>query len=336
MERALYGADGFYLHERPSRHFRTSVSASPVFAEAVLRILTDVDARLGRPPTLDLVDIGAGEGTLVGTLCELVPPELGERLRITAVDLAPRPDGLPERITWATRPPDSITGLVIANEWLDNVPLDVVEQTARGPRLVLVDPATGRERPGPSPDPRDLAWLARWWPLTRVGQRAEVGRARDDAWASVIRRVRRGRAIAVDYAHFRGRRPLCGTLAGYRDGALVPPIPDGSCDVTAHVALDACAAAGEEAAGASVADRRVETVVTTQREALKALGIAGRRPEVETARRDPHGYLRSLARASQEAELIDSDGLGGFGWLCQDISDARYASWRNGQNNQER
>jgi SAM-dependent MidA family methyltransferase len=31
--------------------------------------------------------------------------------------------------------PATITGLVIANEWLDNIPVDVVEQTASGPGL---------------------------------------------------------------------------------------------------------------------------------------------------------------------------------------------------------
>src|SRR5690606_23825454 len=94
MERALYGPGGFYLRERPSGHFRTSVNASPVFAEAMLAVLTDVDARLGHPPRLDLVDMGAGEGVLVSTVLALAPPDLARRLRVTAVDLAPRPAGL--------------------------------------------------------------------------------------------------------------------------------------------------------------------------------------------------------------------------------------------------
>ena len=51
----------------------------------------------------------------------------------------------------------------------------------------------------------------------------------------------------------------------------MPAVPDGSRDITAHVALDACAAAGE-AAGAG------ETVLTTQRAALRELGLDARRP----------------------------------------------------------
>jgi hypothetical protein len=47
------------------------------------------------------------------------------------------------------------------------------------------------------------------------------------------------------------------------------------------------------------------------------LGITGARPPVELARTDPRDYLRLLARASEEGELIDPSGLGGFGWLSQ-------------------
>ncbi|GGS75447.1 hypothetical protein GCM10010156_37840 [Planobispora rosea] len=310
MERALYGERGFYLHERPSGHFRTSVGASPVFAEALSRELVAVDHALGRPPAVDLVDIGAGEGMLATGIMAAVPPELRARLRVTAVDLAPRPARLPEEVVWAETPPEEIHGLVVANEWLDNVPVDIAEQTPQGPRLVQVDPATGEERLGGSPDEADLAWLARWWPMRAAGGRAEIGRPRDEAWASVIVRLARGRAIAIDYAHLSGERPPYGTLAGYRDGAAVAPVPDGSCDITAHVALDACAAAGERAGA-------VATTLTTQRAALRALGVTGERPPAELARTDPSGYLRALARASEEAELIAPDGLGGFGWLAQ-------------------
>jgi SAM-dependent MidA family methyltransferase len=80
--------------------------------------------------------------------------------------------------------------------------------------------------------------------------------------------------------------------------------------VTAHVALDACVVAGE-GAGASA------TVLTTQREALRALGLTGGRPPIDLARSDPRRYLTALTHAGEEAELIDSGGLGGFGWLVQ-------------------
>ncbi|MEV4170055.1 SAM-dependent methyltransferase [Nonomuraea sp. NPDC049709] len=309
-ERALYGEEGFYLRERPSGHFRTSVSASAAFAGAVLALLAEVDAELGEPDVLDLVDIGAGEGVLVTQVLDAAEPRLRDRLRVTAVDLSPRPEGLPERVEWSSSLPSDITGLAIANEWLDNVPLDVVEQTPDGPRLVMVNVHTGEERLGGPLRPADRAWLERWWPLTRVGARAEIGRPRDEAWASVLVRLTSGRAIAIDYAHPVDNRPLHGTLTGYRDGAVVAPVPDGTCDITAHVALDACAEAGRRAGA-------ISTTLSTQRAALRDLGLTGTRPPLDLARADPRGYLRALARASEEGELIDASGLGGFGWLSQ-------------------
>ncbi len=328
MQRALYGDGGFYLRERPDRHFRTSVHVSAVFAWAVLRLVERVDESLGRPEVIDLVDVGSGDGLLPARVLTIAPPGLAERLRITAVDLSPRPPGLDTRIVWADAVPERVEGLVIANEWLDNIPVDVVERTPSGPRLVLVDPETGAERLGPPPCPEDLAWLDRWWPLCGaadkplgraekplrgeglIGRRAEIGRPRDEAWATVIVRLARGTAIAVDYAHRADDRPSLGSLTAYRNGSMTSAVPDGSCDITAHVALDACAAAGERAGA-------VATTLTTQREALRDLGVTGVRPPIELAAADPVGYVRALGRAAEEAELIDPAGLGGFGWLAQ-------------------
>ncbi|WP_066366290.1 SAM-dependent methyltransferase [Herbidospora mongoliensis] len=299
--RALYEDGGFYREERPSAHFRTSVHASPLFAEAIARLLARVDVALGHPPRLDFVDMGAGDGLLAAGVLAAFG---GTRLRVVAVDLAPRPDGLPSAIEWAEEPPEEITGLIVANEWLDNVPLDVVEQADDGPRLVLVDPETGAETLGPPlTDPADLAWLAAWWPLPRTGSRAEIGRPRDEAWSQLLVRLTRGTCVAIDYAHTAADRPELGTLTGYRNGHAVAPVPDGTRDITAHVALDACA--------------RGEGLLTTQREALRDLGVTGARPPLGLASSDPRGYLRALARASAEAELIDPGGLGGFGWLQQ-------------------
>ncbi|NMH97464.1 SAM-dependent methyltransferase [Pseudonocardia acidicola] len=311
-DRALYAERGFYRRSAPCRHFRTSVHASARFAAALSTLLQGVDAALGHPAVLDVVDVGAGRAELLLGLRAAAPAELRSRLRLTAVERAARPDGLAPEIGWRSCPPDVITGVVIANEWLDNIPVDVVVRTADGDRLLLVDPVTGDERRGPAPTAADAAWLRRWWPLTEPGDRAEVGRPRDEAWADVVRRLHRGLAVAADYAHDRSARPPFGTLAGYRGGRAVVPVPDGSCDITAHVALDACAAAGARA-GAH------DTLLTTQRAALRALGLRGARPPHQLAHSAPTHYLRELQRAGEEAELMDPCGLGRFGWLVQTI-----------------
>jgi len=312
MGSALYDADGFFrTGAGPGGHFRTSVHASPLFTQAVLRLLIRLDAALGAPARLDIVDIGAGRGELLTALLAAAPPALAERLRPTAVELAARPAGLPPGIGWRAEPPHRVTGLLLATEWLDNVPLEAAEVDDAGTaRRVQVDPDTGAERLGPPVDVADAFWLARWWPLDGrpAGARAEIGWTRDAAWADAVATVDRGCALAVDYGHLRAERPYAGTITGYRDGRQVPPVPDGSCDITAHVALDAAAAA----AGTPY-------LIASQRDALRALGVRGARPPLARAGTDPAGYLRALADASAAAELTDPAGLGGHWWLLHTV-----------------
>ncbi len=285
-QEALYGPDGFFLRSAPADHFRTNV-AVPLFAAAVRRLAERVDATLGFPDPFDLVDVGAGRGELLLGLGE-VPA----RWRLTGVELAET--DVPVR--WLSEIP-SVTGLLVANEWLDSIPLDVVEDG----RLVLVD-AAGEESLG---DRAGSSWADRWWPSDG---RVEVGESRDAAWTHAVSKVERGVAVAVDYGHLLGdRRP---TLTGYLRGQQVLPVPDGSRDLTAHVALDACAAA-------------TGAVLLTQRRALRALGVSATLPEAT----DPT-YPVSLERASQARELLDPDGLGGFGWLVQTAGlDAAWMRW---------
>lgn len=300
-EEALYGAEGFFRTQAPAAHFRTSVHVSPVFAAALLRLARTVGART-------VVDVGAGRGELLHALHDLDPG-----LGLVGVEVAERPAGLPASVRWSADLPDEVDGLLVANEWLDNIPVDVAElDDARVPRLVEVDSATGDERLGAPLGGEDLAWLADWWPLADgpPGARAEIGRPRDLAWADVVRRLRSGLALAVDYGHVRWRRPPAGTLRGYRSGRPIAPVPDRSCDITAHVAVDAVARAGERA-GADA------TLLTSQRAALTALGVDGARPPLALAGSDPVGYLGALSRAGEAAELVAPGGLGDFWWLAQ-------------------
>lgn len=327
---ALYGPGGFFVRpdHPPAAHFRTSTHASPLFAQALLRLVEQVDLVLGRPDRLDLVDVGAGRGELLTALMGAAPPSLAARLRPVAVDLTPRPPELPPTITWTQpdqdRRREGRRGMVLACEWLDNVPVDVAELAPDGAiRYLLVDPATGAEAPGEPVTGADLDWLRRWWPLDAPGSRAEIGRPRDEAWAGAVATVDRGVALAIDYGHLAGQRPLAGTLTGFRHGRQVPPVPDGSCDLTAHVAMDALplpsrSCSGEAPNGASPEQDR-ERVLMTQREALHRLGIHGGRPPVDLARHHPADYLRRLAAASEAAELTDPAGLGGHLWLLQPV-----------------
>ncbi|GIG85242.1 hypothetical protein Pen02_01780 [Plantactinospora endophytica] len=314
MTTALYGDQGFFVDGAgPAAHFRTSAHAVPVLGDALLRMLDRLDAALGRPDPLDVVDVGAGRGELLDTLSRLAPPALAARLRLTAVELAPRPELLPGTIGWRADLPERTVGLLVATEWLDNVPLDVAEPGPAGWRRVLVDPATGTESPGGPLDPAETDWLARWWPTEpHPSGRVEIGLTRDTAWATAVGSLHRGLALAVDYGHLRNTRPRYGTLTGFRAGRQVDPVPDGSRDLTAHVAVDSVAAAGTAVAG-------LPYTLVDQRTALRALGADGRRPALTLASTDPAGYVRALARASTAAELTDPAGLGGHWWLFQPV-----------------
>ncbi|MFH8713619.1 SAM-dependent methyltransferase [Streptomyces zaomyceticus] len=332
-ERALYGPGGFYLRpEGPAGHFRTSVHASPLFAAAVARLLGEVAEELGTTE-IALVDVGAGRGELLTGVLAATDAGAGNTgsglprgltVRAYAVERAARPAGLDPRIEWSDLPPRGVRGLLFANEWLDNVPVDVAEVDAEGTARYVEVRADGTERLAGPVSGTDAEWLARWWPLREPGTRAEIGRPRDEAWTAAVACLAEGRAVAVDYAHVRAARPPFGSLTGFRAGREVPPVPDGGCDLTAHVALDACAEAvgaapvGAAALGATSVGWPVAGLVT-QREALRALGVSGGRPPLSLASTDPAGYVRALSSAGEAAELTALGGLGDFLWLTQRV-----------------
>jgi SAM-dependent MidA family methyltransferase len=296
---ALYGEDGFFLREAPADHFRTSATASPLFAEAVaeLALRCDVDT---------IWDIGAGRGELLRGLAAMNP---GWRLH--GVEVAPRPAGLDRQISWQEAMPSGVDGLVVANELLDDVPCSVAEVDAEGvARYVLVDPGTGREELGDPLDAADAAWTQQWWPDAATGERVEVGRDRDDAWRDVVSGISSGVAVAIDYGHVRGTRPPFGSMRSYRSGRLAELAWDGTADVTADVALDSVAAA-------------CEGRVLRQRDVLHELGIDGTRPDPQLATTDPTAYVQALARAGEGAELTASPGLGDFGWVVTGVGGVR-------------
>ncbi len=301
---ALYGTDGFYRRpEGPAGHFATSAHGlgptGALLAEAVLE--------LARRHALDrIVEVGAGRGELL-TVLDAASGSDGPSL--TGLDVVPRPAGLSPTVAWQRSPggphlPDELAGLTgtlaLAHEWLDVVPTPVAERDDSGVwRVVEVDTASGRERRADPVPEADGDWISGHVPPGPC--RVEVGRTRDLAFADLASRVASGLVLAVDYGHTRADRPAGGTLAAYRLGARVVPVPDGSCDLTAHVAVDTLGA-----------DRLVP-----QREALRdLLGVAPPPPH-DLSRADPAAYLAALSRRSAVATLCAPQGPGGFWWAMR-------------------
>src|SRR6185436_14423618 len=99
---ALYGDGGFYRRPGgPAAHFRTSVHASPLFAQALLGL-----AHSNRLTTV--VDVGSGRGELLAALHHLDPS-----LCLVGVEVAGRPVSLPDPIGWELRVPDDLTDTLI-------------------------------------------------------------------------------------------------------------------------------------------------------------------------------------------------------------------------------
>ena len=301
-DQALYGGSGFYRQAAgPAGHFSTASQGVPQIGELLAYALLEL---MGREGLDTFVDMGCGRGELLEQV-----HRLGPHLRCIGVDIVPRPQ-LSEPIGWFQSPggkqlPDELDGLtntlVFANEWLDVVPCPVGEVDENGElREVLVNPLSGDERLGDPVSGSDRTWCQWFWPIDRLepGDRIEIGETRDTAWDDLVTRIASGLAVAVDYGHTIDSRPAPGTLTGYRQGRQVLPVPDGSCDLTAHVAMDSL----------------THDELIDQRTALRQLGISGQNPPLDLARSDPAAYLQGLSTASVATVLTAKGGLGDFLW----------------------
>lgn len=317
---AATGPDGFWSRERPMNHFRTASAATGLVARMLLALLAD------RPEISTVVDIGAGDGRLLAEVGALAPA-----MGLIGLDLRPAPaDAVFESTGWLRghwdvdasgwRPTDGPGPVplaeilpceeplaIVAAEWLDDLPLVVADRTTDGWRRVLVRP-DGRESVGEPVSAADAAWLDRWWPAA-PGHRVESGRTRDVAWSAVIDCLASagGLAIMIDYGHRLPDRPMNGTLTGYQYGRQVPPRPSSMINLTANVAVDSVADAGE-ASGA-----RTELLIS-QRDAVERLLPSQRRT----------GGSDTLARLQFESERrFLADTLGDHWWLVQSVRSDR-------------
>ena len=126
MELALYSPTGFYSTEgRAGRRgdFITSPEVGPLFGAVVAKAIDAQWQKLGCPKKFDLVEVGAGPGTLARSIltAEL---ECRDALRYIAVEVsdAQRKLHTVEMHSRSTMPNSPFVGMVVANELLDNLP----------------------------------------------------------------------------------------------------------------------------------------------------------------------------------------------------------------------
>ena len=317
MERALYGAGGFY--EQPpigaERHFVTSPHVHPVFADLVRFALLQAWEALGCPEPMRLVELGAGDGTLARGIL-LGFDAAGIAVDYTAVEISPGAReclrALPVHVASSLEEvPTVAPGVVFANELLDNLPFRRVRRRADALVEVRVGLARDRLVEVEVPCDPDLAALA----PAGIGD-AEEAVVPTGALALVdvlARTLQRGYTLLIDYGSAGGP---AGAVHGYRAHAVLEDVlaEPGSMDVTAGVDLGLIAARAE---GLGL---RAHGIVPQWR-ALIALGYERwaegereRQAELLAARRGLQA-ARAFEGRSRASLLVDPAALGRLGWL---------------------
>jgi SAM-dependent MidA family methyltransferase len=258
MEVALYDPDrGYYRRAEagPGRSgdFLTAPEMHPLFGATLARVAADVWRTAGSPDAFAIVDYGAGSGVLGQAILEAlrdeaetlasaaryVPIEINEhrlaelRRRFDEAGLGHTPaiDDAPT------------AGVAIANEYLDALPVHLVEQHD-GRLTELYVSVIGGELALSRDDPSTPGLAARLdggGITLRDGQRAEICLAIDDWADDVSTRIELGAVLVIDYGStapevYGPSRPA-GTLMAYAGHRAYddPLVGIGRQDLTTHV-----------------------------------------------------------------------------------------------------
>jgi len=282
MELALY-APGLGYYSAGARKFGaagdfvTAPEISPLFGRTLARQFAEIMAH----STPHIIELGAGSGRLaVDVLGELERqaclPERYDILEVSA-DLRQRQQALLQqhlphlinRVHWLDALPDSISGVVVANEVLDALPVHLLhwrslsltlspgESEARGRGQVVVERGVASEG-------KHFVWQERLLEipaLLAIAQQivvpddtlSEISLAARGLVSSLSERLRQGVLLFIDYGfgareYYHEQRD-CGTLmCHYRHHAHDDPffLP-GLQDITAHVDFTAAAEAAIDA-----------------------------------------------------------------------------------------
>ncbi len=315
MDIALYGADGFYTGGGGSAgrrgDFITSPEVGPLFGAVLARWLDATWNELGRPDPFQVIEVGAGPGTLARAIGN-ARPQCTDAMEYVAVELSA--DQRERHPDWVrsvdAMPPGPVTGVVIANELLDNVAfrLFVMDSGWREAYVIGQSDGTFAEVLRASPDVATLGLPS----SAPHGARVPVQRRAGEWLAQARDRLERGRIIVIDYASAstaslasRPWREWLRTYRGHERGEHYLRNP-GTQDITCEVALDQLAAAGGE-----------PDAIRPQAQFLGRWGIdelvdEGRRVWAEQASRPNVAAMMMRSRVREAEALCDPAGLGAF------------------------
>ena len=317
--RSLYDPeDGFFasdtLRSTASGDFLTSPEVSSLFGETLARYVDAEWERLGRPQSMDLVEVAAGSGSLLRPLMASAEAPL----TATAVEVSPAARSALSMDFYDVRSelPDAINGVLIANELIDNLPVALAiwegdHWTERwvgldGEELVLV-PVAAR--------PEVAAWAGEFGVPVEAGGIVEVQLAATAWLQEAAHRLKSGSIVLIDYgdtAENLAPRRADGTLRTYRSHHLGPhPLAEpGETDITVDVNFTALTVAAE-ALG-------LETHLSRQDDFLAEWGLREqlselRRKELShAAGGDSMERLVVRSRKTEAETLMHQRGLGDF------------------------
>ncbi len=312
MNISLYGEDGFYsVSGRAGRRgdFITSPEVGPLFGTVLARSLDAWWRELGEPAEFTVVDAGAGPGTLARSIIAAAP-ECLHAMRYVAVEVsesqrALHPSDVESR---SSMPSGPITGVVLANELLDNLPfrLFVLDGTWQEAYVAIGDGGSFVEvLHTPASLPAGLPQLAPYG--TRVPVQTQAAQ-----WvADTLRLIERGRLVVFDYCTpttselaNRPWREWLRTFRQHERGGHYLRSP-GEQDITSQVVVE---------------QLPVPTSVTTQADFLRDWGIdslvgEGREYWSRHASAPDLAAMKMRSRISEAEALLDTNGLGSFATL---------------------
>ncbi|MBI3516747.1 MAG: SAM-dependent methyltransferase [Proteobacteria bacterium] len=259
MARALGDPEhGYYRTRDPlgaRGDFITAPEISQMFGELIGLWCAEMWRRLGAPRPIHLIELGPGRGTLLRDALRAIAqaaPGFRAALDVHLIETSPvlrtaqaacLGDAAPTWHDGLASLPDG-PALIIANEFLDALPIHQLVRTAAGwcERRVMVD-ATDRlafaAAAAPSPLAAALAPEVVGAPL---GSIAELAPAARDVVATVARRCTGagGTALLIDYGHVvSAPGDTLQAVRGHRTQAVLDA--PGEADLTAHVDFAALA-----------------------------------------------------------------------------------------------
>lgn len=261
MAEALYHpAHGYYMTRDPfgiAGDFTTAPEISQMFGELIGVWCGERWQAMGRPESIHLLELGPGRGTMMcdvlraaGTQPEFVnavsihlvetSTVLRERQRVTLAESVIPVDAMHWHAGLEALPSGPL--LVIANEFLDALPIQQFERTAEGwcERQITKD-KTGFRFLLSSPLPSSETVIPR--AIDESSDTGAIFETRPDA-IKVARRIaahisqHNGAALFIDYGH--EVSSVGDTLQAIRGHSKCDPLSEpGSADLTAHVDFEA-------------------------------------------------------------------------------------------------